>query len=143
MNGKDPYEDIINMPHHVSERHAQMSSLDRAAQFSPFAALTGHGDAISETARLTTSRIELDEDAKALLDTKLRLLTEMAEGTPVVTVTYFAEDRAKAGGEYIKVSGTLKGINEYRKTMRLSSGECIELDNILDIESDLLLGMIN
>lgn len=143
MNSKNPYEDIIDMPHHVSERHAQMSAIDRAAQFSPFAALTGHGDAINETARLTTSRIEPDEDAKALLDTKLRLLTEMIESKPGVTVTYFVEDRTKIGGEYVKARGRLTSVNEGRRTILLDSGERIELDSILDIESDLLLGVIN
>ncbi len=143
MSEKSKYEDIINLPHHVSEKHAQMSLIDRAAQFSPFAALTGHGAAINETARLTERKIELDEDAKALLDTKLRLLAEMTESKPDVTITFFVSDRTKIGGEYIKTSGKLITINESRRTIQLDSGEQIDLDCISDIESDLLLGVIS
>ncbi len=143
MNGKSPYEDIIDLPHHESARHPRMPSLDRAAQFSPFAALTGHSDAINETARLTTGKIELDEDAKALLDAKLRVLKGMLDAEPQITVTYFVEDKTKIGGEYVKAKGGLRSINEYRRTLYLSGGEEIELDYIIEIEGDLPLGMIN
>ncbi len=143
MNSSKSYEDIINLPHHTSERHPRMAPIDRAAQFSPFAALTGHGAAINETARLTTRKIELDEDAKALLDSKLRILTEMPEAQPQISVTYFVYDKMKFGGEYVKASGKLKGINEYKRIMYLTNGDKIDVDDILEIESDMLLGIIN
>lgn len=143
MTDRNPYEDIINLPHHVSERHAQMSAIDRAAQFSPFAALTGHGAAINETARITTKKTELSDEEKAILDMKCRLLAEMSESRPLITVTYFVYDRYKDGGEYVKVSGRLRTINECRKRLYLTDGTEIETGDILEIESDLFLGMVN
>lgn len=94
------YEDIIHLPHPVSETHPRMSMADRAAQFSPFAALTGYDAAVRETARLTDSRMELDESAKGILDRKMQ---ELQRGQPV-TVTYFKPDRHKAGGAYLTVT---------------------------------------
>lgn len=99
------HDDIIDLPHPTSATHPRMSMIDRAAQFSPFAALTGHGAAIEETARLTDQRIELTEDKKAVLDKKLHLLLETSgEGT----FTYFLPDKRKDGGAYVTTVGTVK-----------------------------------
>ena len=138
MNG--PYDDIINLPHHVSKTHPRMSAIDRAAQFSPFAALTGHSAAIKETARLTDQKIELDEHTKSVLDMKQRILSEVIDDSPGITVTYFKPDTHKSGGEYLTVTGELKKINEYERALILTSGDHIPFDDILDIESELFYG---
>ena len=101
MNKENNYDDIINLPHHVSDKHPQMTMHDRAAQFSPFAALTGHNDAIKETARLTDRRIELSEEVKEELSRKLLYIAENISDKPVVTISYFVEDKLKQGGEYV------------------------------------------
>ena len=106
------YDDIISLPHHVSLKHPQMSMLERAAQFSPFAALSGHGAAIDETARLTADRIELEDDAKAMVDMRLRLAAEQTDPPVEVTVTYFLPDNKKAGGNYVTATGIIKKISE-------------------------------
>lgn len=102
------YEDIINLPHHVSERHARMSMLDRVAQFSPFAALTGYDAAIEETARLTDAKIELDESEKDLLNKRLR--EALASGTHV-RISYFLPDERKVGGAYVCITGKVKKLD--------------------------------
>ena len=117
MKGK--YDDIIHLPHHVSSVHPRMPMLDRAAQFSPFAALTGYESAIQETARVTDRRMELDEDAKANLDQKLRLL-EMSPEQPPVALTYFQPDGKKSGGAYITITGVIKKMDEYARVIVLS-----------------------
>ena len=95
------YVDIINLPHHVSKRHPQMSMEARAAQFAPFAALTGYSDAIKETGRLTEERIEIDEELKAIIDCKLQIIQDKIQLKPKVTITYFLPDNKKNGGEYL------------------------------------------
>ena len=135
--GRDPYEDIINLPHHVSPTRPRMSRADRAAQFSPFAALSGYGDAVKETARLTGQRIELDESAKAALDEKLRLLAEVIEDRPEAVITYFLPDRRKAGGEYVTVSGTVKRADSVQRELVMTDGTRIPVEDILDIAGDL------
>ena len=135
------YEDIINLPHHVSKTRPQMSMLDRAAQFSPFAALTGYDAAIKETGRLTDEKIELDEDRKAALDMKQAYLIEMIDEQPEITIIYFLPDARKAGGAYVTVTGNLKRFDEYERLLILTNGKKIPMDDIADIESDLFKGM--
>lgn len=140
MNGNnDPhrYDDIINLPHPVSTKHPRMSIADRAAQFSPFSALSGHAAAIQETARLTDRRIELDESAKAVLDTKLQLIAEQAGARPVVAITYFVPDERKAGGAYAEKLGTVKRVDGYRRTVVFTDGTDIAIDDILKIDGAL------
>lgn len=134
---KNPYEDIINLPHHVSQRWPQMPLEDRAAQFSPFAALTGHAAAIQETARLTDERIELDEDAKYILDEKLRIIQEHFDDRPKVSITYFRPDEKKAGGSYITATGWVKKIDEFERTVFLKPDALIPIDDIYKIECSL------
>ena len=135
------YEDIINLPHHVSKTRPQMSMLDRAAQFSPFAALTGYDAAIKETGRLTDEKIELDEDTKAALDMKQAYLIEMIDEQPEITIIYFLPDARKVGGAYVTVTGNLKRFDEYERLLILTNGKKIQMDDIADIESDLFKGM--
>ncbi len=129
------YEDIINLPHHVSPKHPQMSMEDRAAQFSPFAALNGHESVISETGRLTERKIELAEDARAELDFKQSVLAEMAGEQPAVNVIYFEPDARKSGGKYVTACGRLRKLDEYERILVLTDGTKISLDDVLDIES--------
>lgn len=133
----DRYDDIIHLPHHVSKTRPQMSMMDRAAQFSPFAALTGYDAAIKETGRLTDEKIELGEETKAVLDRKQRYLSDMISVQPEITVTYFLPDERKSGGTYLSVTGKLKRIDEYERMMILTDGKKIPLDDIVDIESNL------
>ena len=139
---KNDYSDIINHPHYVSKTRPQMSEIERAAQFSPFAALTGYDAAIKETGRLTDERIELGEETKALLDMKQQYLFDMISDQPEIAVTYFVPDGKKSGGEYITVTGNLKRIEEYERMMILTNGKKIPMDEIADIESDLFRGII-
>lgn len=124
------YGDIINLPHHVSRTHPQMSMIDRAAQFSPFAALTGYGDAIDEAARHTQERIELDEDE--LLEIERRLREAYAIGVPV-EITHFVPDDQKDGGAYIETSGLIKKLDPINQTVRMADGESIDIEDILTV----------
>lgn len=135
------YDDIIDMPHHVSATRPQMSMIDRAAQFSPFAALTGYDAAIKETGRLTDQRIELTEDSRAVLDRKQQLLMDNLAVHPEVSVTYFVPDGRKPGGAYMTASGRVKRIDNYDRTMIFMDGTKILLDAIIDIASDLFRGI--
>lgn len=131
---KGKYDDIINMPHHVSSTRARMSAIDRAAQFSPFAALTGYEGAIIETGRLTDERIQLDEDSKALLNEKLQLAAENLNENMEFSVSYFQPDEKKAGGSYITVTGNIKKIAEYERTVVFANGVVVPIDEIVEIE---------
>lgn len=135
------YEDIINLPHHVSTTRPQMSMLDRAAQFSPFAALTGYDAAIKETGRLTDEKIELDEDTKAALDMKQTYLIEMIDEQPEITIIYFLPDARKAGGAYVTVTGNLKRFDEYERLLILTNGKKIPMDDILNIDGKMFTSL--
>ena len=135
--GRSPYEDIINLPHHVSPTRPRMSRADRAAQFSPFAALSGYGDAVQETARLTNRRIELDESAKAALDETLRLLAEVIEDRPEAAITYFLPDRKKAGGEYVTATGQVKKVDAVAQELVMANGRIIPIADIIEVDSRL------
>lgn len=136
MSGK--YDDILRLPHPTSERHFRMPISDRAAIFSPFAALTGHSAAIMETARLTQQRIELDEDSKARLDLKQQILVEVIDQQPEVTITWFQPDERKEGGSYVTTTGRLKKVNSIERILVLTDGAKIPLDDVWDIESEWL-----
>lgn len=127
------YDDIIDLPHHVSAAHPHMPMIDRAAQFQPFRALTGYEDAVHETARLTEERAELTEDEKSLLDAKLQELADRLSSQPRVTVTWFQPDKRKAGGAYITTTGQLKKIDDFEGTLILAGGERILIEDILEI----------
>lgn len=131
-----PYDDILHLPHPTSKRHPRMPIVDRAAQFSPFAALTGHKAAIEETARVTDRRIELDEDAKEQLDQTLQLLMERIDEQPEITVTWFSPDKKKAGGQYHTATGKLKRIDSREGRLILTDGNQIPLEDLLEIRSE-------
>ena len=129
------YDDIIHLPHHVSSKRPQMPMSDRAAQFSPFAALTGYDDAIQETGRLTEQKIELDEEALQELNEKFNILQEHLCEQPEVRFTYFKPDAQKDGGAYLTVSGAVRKIKLYEREILLQDGTIIPVDNILKMES--------
>ena len=135
--GRNPYEDIINLPHHVSSTRPRMPMADRAAQFSSFRALSGYGDAVKETARLTGQRIELDESTKAVLDEKLRLLAEVIEERPEAEITYFLPDKKKAGGEYVTAAGRVKKLDAAAQELVMVNGQTIQIADIVEAESRL------
>lgn len=130
------YDDIIALPHHVSQTRRRMSNIERAAQFSPFAALTGYDAAIAETARLTDTQTQLSDDLKEILNAKLLMLADMAGEAPEVSITYFRPDERKEGGEYVTARGKLKKIDEYSRSIVLAGGESIAIDFVRDIECD-------
>ena len=138
MNYTGKYDDIINMPHHVSKKHPQMPMEERAAQFAPFAALVGYEDAVEEMARLTDKRIELDEEAKNILDMKFQMLNEQLKVQihPQVTIMYFVPDLKKEAGKYIKMSGTIKRIDEFKQLIVLDDKAEIPITEIISIAGD-------
>lgn len=129
------YDDIIDLPHHQSAVHPHMPLYDRAAQFSPFAALTGHDAAIRETARLTERRVEPDEYELAVLDEKLQYIQEKMAEKPEVTVTYFLPDAKKEGGSYSVYTGKIKRIDISKGRLIFDDGMLIGIKQILDIET--------
>ena len=131
------YDDIINFPPHISKEHPQMSMYMRAAQFAPFAALTGHDSAIEETARITTLQIELDENVKKLLDKKLNIIREHLDKRPFITVIYFTPDKKKSGGCYMSYTGRLHKIDELEQKLIMVDNKEIRLSSILEIDSEL------
>lgn len=138
---KHQYDDIINLPHHTSPTRPRMSAIDRAAQFSPFAALTGYDAAVKETARLTEERIELDEYAKADLDAKLQMIHDSFADNPEISITYFIPDERKAGGAYVTVTGTIKKIDTYEQNLIMTEGQIIPINEIIQLDGELFNGM--
>ena len=131
-----PYDDIIHLPHPTSNKHPRMPISDRAAIFSPFAALTGHAAALAETARLTECRVELSEEERSELDRRQAILLAHISEQPEITVTCFVPDEKKDGGAYITVAGRLKRIDQVERTMLLTDETCIPLDNVANLGSD-------
>ncbi|MBQ8766457.1 MAG: hypothetical protein IJZ16_06590 [Clostridia bacterium] len=131
------YKDIINLPHYQSKKRPQMSLHDRAAQFSPFAALTGHDEAIRETARLTDRKIELDETKKTILNDKLNYIIEHINTQPEISVTYFVADELKDGGAYLDFTGNVKKYDYHNKFLHFSDGTQIYVYDIVSIESQI------
>lgn len=128
------YDDIIDLPHHTSVTHPRMPVINRAAQFAPFAALTGYDAAIKETGRLTREKVLLDEDAKLRLSARLSALRDDKDGE--VTVTYFVPDKRKSGGEYVTLTGAVKKVDEYRQCLSMCGGVEIPFDAILQIDGE-------
>ena len=136
-----PYDDIINLPHPISTKHPRMPMSDRAAIFSPFAALTGHAAAIQETARLTDQRMELDEDTKAMLDLKQQILADRIAERPEISVVWFRPDARKEGGQYVTNVGQLKKVDDIARILQLADGTTIPLDEVLELRSDCFHGI--
>lgn len=134
-------EDIIGLPHHVSVTRPQMPMSDRAAQFSPFAALVGYDAAIKETGRLTDARLEPDDMALSDLNIKFQFLADRLEDEPEVKITYFKPDERKAGGAYLELSGTVKKLDEFERLVILHGGMRLPMDDILDIDGEIFNAM--
>lgn len=138
------YEDILHLPHPVSRTHPQMSMHDRAAQFSPFAALSGYEEAVAEEARLTEEKILLDEYEKQRIDEKLQKIRDDLqergkEEKPRISVTYFLPDQRKAGGAYVTVTGRVKKMDTYKQQLLLTDDSTIPFQEIVELEGDLFL----
>lgn len=130
---KDRYKDIIDLPHHTSSKRPRMSAIARAAQFSPFAALTGYDAAIDETARLTDEKLQPDEDRISGINEKLRYISDNIDEMPEISVEYFIPDEKKSGGAYVTVKGTVRIIDEYERSLVFSDGRRIAIDDIFEI----------
>ena len=135
MNRK--YDDIINLPHHVSPTRPQMPMADRAAQFSPFAALTGYDDEIKETARLTDDMIEMNEEALNMLNMKFQMLIDRLNDKPKVTFTYFQPDERKDGGAFLTIEEVVKKVDVFERIVILQDGTKLQMDNVLDIDGKI------
>lgn len=136
MNNK--YDDIINLPHHTSLKHPRMSIESRSAQFAPFSALSGYGDAIKETARLTDERIEIDDSLKEILNNKLQIIEENIFLNPNVTFTYYIPDSKKSGGKYVTHTYIVKKVDSINEIIITVDNQKIPMKEIIDISSDIL-----
>ncbi len=134
---KQPYDDMLDFPHHVSSVHPQMPVKERAAQFAPFAALTGYGDVIQETGRQTCPKLELSESAQEEIKRKLDWLAAHAGQRPQITVTYFLPDQKKEGGAYVTMSGTVKRVDDVGHVLRFEGGEDVKIADILELAGNI------
>lgn len=130
----DKYKDMIYMDRPISKKHTPMPLENRAAQFAPFAALTGYDDAVNETSRLTVNKIELSEEKKAELDLTLSNLNSVITTNPKASITYFVPDSLKAGGDYVTVNASIRKIDSVSRTIILMDRSVIAIDDIISIE---------
>ncbi|MBQ3014043.1 MAG: hypothetical protein IJD75_02740 [Clostridia bacterium] len=135
------YDDIINLPHHTSPNRKPMSNVERGAQFSPFAALTGYDAAVIETARLTDVKRDFTEDRKAVIDMKIQIIADHIRESPYIAVTYFLPDSKKEGGAYVCISGNVWEIDEYERRIVFADKTFVPIEQIQDIESKLFGSM--
>ena len=138
MSGLDRYKEIIDLPHHLSKTRPQMPMSDRAAQFAPFAALSGYDSAIKETGRLTDEKIELDEEALTALNTKYQLLIDALDEEQEIEITYFKPDERKAGGEYVSVTGVVRKVDDFERLITMQDGTKIPMDNVYDMSISVI-----
>lgn len=131
------YSKIINLPHHQSATRKRMSNYDRAAQFAPFAALTGHDEAIKETARLTDDYMEMGEDRLGELSAKIQLLIDKLSEQPEIKVVYFIPDKRKSGGSYAEKTGTVRLVEEYERKLVFYDGDKIDIDRVVDFKGEI------
>ena len=137
QSAAEVYADIIDLPHHEPKTRMRMPRSNRAASFSPFAALSGYDDAVKETARLTDRQIEIGEDTKIALNERLRIAMEQIENHPVITVTYFMADSRKNGGAYVKHTGVIKKIDECERKVIFRDQMVIPIDNIYEMDGEI------
>ena len=136
-NARDKYSDIIDMPHHQSTRRSHMSLHDRAAQFAPFAALSGYDDEISETARLTDRKLELSEEEEQILNDRIHMLNDSIKKQPEVRIVYFVPDERKSGGAYVTTVGNVRRVDELEGVIIFTDGTKIDIADIYSIDSEL------
>jgi len=141
MAEKFPYEDIVNLPPHISKKHPQPTMLERAARFAPFAAITGYEEMVLEEARVTDERIDLDEGTLSLLNEKLNMIQEFLDEEPEIKILYFEPDKRKTGGTYVTVTGIVKRIDEYEQLVIMTDGKKIRIGDIYGLESDLFYSL--
>ena len=141
MAEKFPYEDIVNLPPHISKKHPQPTMMDRAALFAPFAAITGYEEMVLEEARITEERIDLDEGTLSILNEKLNMIQEFIDEEPEIKITYFEPDKKKSGGAYIDITGTVKRIDKYECHVIMTDGKKIRIEDIYGLESDLFYSL--
>lgn len=132
-----PYEDIIDVPHHVSKKYSAPTMMERAARFHPFAAITGYEEMVLEAARITESRIDLDEEALTVINKKLNMLRESLDQEPMITVMYFEPDKKKCGGAYVSVTDIVMQIDEYKQIVIMGENKKISIKDIYSIEGDI------
>ena len=132
------YDDIINLPHHVSKTRKPMPIINRAAQFAPFAALTGHDEAVAETARQTTPKQILSSDEQEILSKRLAYAIDHISERPNLTFTYFIPDTLKDGGRYVTITGVIRKYDALEKTVVLETNEILLIDNILSISGEMI-----
>lgn len=138
MNNDHQYDDIIDLPHHVSKKHKQLEKDSYAAQFSPFAALTGYDGIVSEAARLTDERIELGETDLEILSMKLQIIAEHIKERPEITFTFFLKDEKKSGGSYLAKTGNVKQINDVERLLLFTDGSKLPIDDVVDMQGEIL-----
>lgn len=139
---RSKYDDIIHLPHHVSKTRPRMAIIDRAAQFSPFAALTGYEMAVKETARLTDRRVELDEYMKDAISYKMQIIEERLEENHEIAITYFRPDPKKDGGAYVTAIGEVKKIDHYKSIMVMNDNTLIPFGEIISIDGQIFDTMV-
>ena len=127
------YDDIINLPHHQSTKHKQMSNYQRAAQFAPFAALTGYDAEIDETARLTDKKLELSDEQESYLNEQIQLLIERISEKPQSQITYFVPNERKSGGEYVTVTGNVRRVDDHNREIVFTDGLTVKIDDVWNI----------
>ncbi len=137
MNDSSKYDDIISLPHHKSKTHRHMSLSERAAQFAPFAALTGFEETLDEVNRITETKKELSDDEKEIINQKLLMILDNLPERIDVEITYFEKDKNKSGGHYLTLKSSIKRIDEINHQLIMSNNKKISIDNILDIKSPL------
>lgn len=135
------YDDIINMPRHISKTRPQMSLYNRSAQFAPFAALTGYEERVKETARLTDTKIEIDDGLRNILNMKLNIISEHLKEKPEITITYFIKDNKKSGGKYSTLKCIIRRIDLVNQEIILYDRSVIKLDDIINISGNLIEGL--
>lgn len=141
MAEKFPYEDIVDLPPHISKKHPQPTMMERAARFAPFAAITGYEEMVLEEARVTDERVELDEGTLSLLNEKLNMIQEFLDEEPEIKVLYFEPDKMKSGGAYVTAAGVVKRIDEYEQLVIMTDGTKIRIGDIYGLESDLFYSL--
>ena len=137
MHANRKYDEIMSLPHHVSKTRPQMPMSDRAAQFSPFAALAGYGSAIRETGRLTDEKIELDEESLTALNMRYQMLMDALAKGPEVRITYFKPDERKTGGAYVTITGAVRKIDDFEQMITMQDGTRIPMGDVLSLEGEL------
>ena len=137
MAEKFPYADIVDLPHHVSKKHPQPTMADRAARFSPFAAITGYEEMVLEEARITDEFLELDEGTKSVLNAKLQMVQDLLPEQSEITFTYFQPDERKDGGAFLTIEGVVKKVDVFERILILQDGTKLQMDNVLDIDGEI------